>query len=109
MITIKKMGKFQSEVVSDFFTASGKEDLIYDTTGVKEHEIFESLRNYIERVKIMLLRMASPTTISSQMRILSTNIESLRKVRTSLVWRGEQRRPRRKMKEKLRLGLKDKS
>ena len=45
------MGKIQSEEVSDFFISAGKEDLVYDTTGIKEHEIFESLRNYIERVK----------------------------------------------------------
>lgn len=37
----------------DFFTGRGVEELIYDTTGAKDNEIFESLRNYIERVTMV--------------------------------------------------------
>ena len=44
-----------SEEVVEFFTNRGLEELIYDTTGAKEHEIFESLRSYIERVTISLI------------------------------------------------------
>lgn len=43
------MGKSSHDEVVDFFIGAGKEDLVYDTTGVKEHDIFESLRNYTER------------------------------------------------------------
>jgi folate-binding Fe-S cluster repair protein YgfZ len=43
--------------VIDFFTSRGIEELIYDTTDAKDNEIFQSLRNYIERVKIQLFRM----------------------------------------------------
>lgn len=40
VITIKKMGKSMSEEVVDYFVSAGMEDLIYDTTGNKDQEIF---------------------------------------------------------------------
>ena len=46
------MGTATVEEVADFFTSRGMEELVYDTTSRKEHEIFESLRSYIERVLV---------------------------------------------------------
>ena len=40
MISIKRMGTVSAEEVIDYFTLKNLEELIYDTTGAKEHEIF---------------------------------------------------------------------
>lgn len=45
------MGAFgEHEVVVDYFTSRGMEELVYDTASRTHHEIFESMRSYIERV-----------------------------------------------------------
>jgi hypothetical protein len=49
-----------SEAVVDFFTSRGMEELIYDTSNAKHHEIFESLRSYIERVFPLLTQNGRP-------------------------------------------------
>ena len=49
------MGTISAEEIVDYFTLKGLEELIYDTTGAKDHEIFESLRCYIERVQHFII------------------------------------------------------
>lgn len=76
------MGTNVNEEVVDFFVSSGMEDLIYDTTGNKEQEIFESLRNYIERVLYLLFRTVNQITTSSQIRNFLTSIKPSQPTKT---------------------------
>ena len=103
------MGKSSQDEVVDFFIGSGKEDLVYDTTGVKEHEIFESLRNYIERVLYLLLRTENLKIILSLMKNFSKSTKILFLMRIRVVFKEEARRSRVKMKLKLRREQKEKS
>ena len=103
------MGKSSQDEVVDFFIGAGKEDLVYDTTGVKEHEIFESLRNYIERVLNLLLRTENQKIILSLMKNFSKSTKSLFLMRIRVVYKEEARRLRAKMKLKLRREQKEKS
>ena len=108
-MTIKIMGKKSQDEVVNFFIGFGKEDLVYDTTGVKEHEIFESLRNYIERVFFSLFRTESPKTILSLIRSSSRSTGNLLTIRIRAVWREETKRSKLRTRLKPRQEPSDKS
>ena len=103
------MGKSSHDEVVDFFIGAGKEDLVYDTTGVKEHDIFESLRNYTERVFYVLLRMENPKIILSPIRSSSRSTGNSFPMRTKAVYREETRKSEAKMRHKPRQEQKGKS
>ena len=89
IISIKRMGTAsRTEAVADFFTSRGMEELVYDTSTAKEHEIFESLRSYIERVPLPPRRTAGPTTTCSPRRRSSSSTASSPPRRTRRVWSG---------------------
>ena len=108
-MTIKLMGKKSQDEVVNFFIGFGKEDLVYDTTGVKEHEIFESLRNYIERVFFSLFRTENPKTTLSPTRISSRSTGNLLALRIRAAWREETKKSRLGTRLKLRQEPSDKS